>query len=126
MINLVCIEGRLTKDPETFKKTKEYIKFRIAYKGKYKVEYFNCLCFHDSQIGYIQRYFEKNCFVLIKGKLSSFDEQDSSGNWITHTTIHVDKKDGALLLKPPKELSGKKEIEHEFGLSNSPACEKKL
>lgn len=104
MINIVCLTGRITKDPEVILKPKgegEYIRFEIVQTIHGKAEYFKCVCFHRSTIGYIKRYYKKGCLVFIKGMLTTYEYSDPTGNRIARYSIVVDK-DQAQLIKPPK------------------------
>lgn len=105
MINIVCMTGRVTKDPEVAPKQKgegEYIRFELVQNIHGKAEYFKCVCFHKTTIGYIKRYCKKGCLVFVKGMLTTYEYNDPTGNRLIRYSIVVDK-DQAQLMKSPKE-----------------------
>ena len=81
-MNLVCIDGRLTKDNEIKMTTnnKKIISFSIAnQRDKEHSDFINCVAF-ENNAEFLNKYFKKGDGVNITGELRQNVYQDKSGN----------------------------------------------
>lgn len=97
MLNNVCLQGRLAKDPEirTTATGKSYARITIAnnssYKddnGNYKTNFINCVAWGKTA-EFIDRYFKKGQEILISGEIAtgSYDRQDGTKQYTTEVFV---------------------------------------
>ena len=99
-MNIVIINGRITKDPEvhyTNNTNIAYIQFSIAVRkdfknkdGQYDTIFVDCAAF-SSTAQYIGNYVNKGDMLLVKGRLGIQAYQDKDGKTRTYTNIEVEQ-----------------------------------
>lgn len=96
MLNNTVMQGRFTRDIEK-KQTSNGIavcNFTIAWSEKYKDKetncFLNCVAYRNTA-EFIEKYFKKGDQVIVEGKLTSRNYDDSQGNKRYVTELIVDK-----------------------------------
>ena len=97
MLNVVALEGRLTRDPELRQTTtgKNVANFNIAcdrgFKnadGKSQADFIDCIAWNKTA-EFICRYFGKGDLIVVDGRLQTRKYQDKSGNNRTAVEVSV-------------------------------------
>ena len=97
MLNVVALEGRLTRDPELRQTTtgKNVANFNIAcdrgFKtadGKNQADFIDCIAWNKTA-EFICRYFGKGDLIVVDGRLQTRRYQDKSGNNRTAVEVSV-------------------------------------
>ena len=96
-MNNVQILGRLTKEPELTKGTKNkksYVKFTLAVPRikKDETDFVNCIAFEKTG-EVISQYLHKGNRVIVEGSLNVSSIKDNDENLRTFTTVIVNKID---------------------------------
>ena len=103
-MNLVCIDGRLTRDTEVkmFEDNdKRVIKFSIAnQRDKEHSDFINCVAW-DNNAEFIHKYFKKGDGINLTGELRQNTYQDKDGN--NKSEIYVLVRQAGFPLQKPKE-----------------------
>ena len=101
-MNVVVLDGRLTKDPEIkMKDTKEILVFTIAsQRDKEHSDFIECVAF-DNNAKFINNYFKKGSGINIIGTLRHSLYQNKDGK--TESTTRVVVNTITFPIKPPKE-----------------------
>jgi single-strand DNA-binding protein len=87
MLNRVCLQGRLTHEPEvrlTSSQT-QYCNFRIACQrdfkkqdGTYDTDFIDCVAWRNTA-GFIAKFFNKGDMIIVDGKLQVDNFKDKDG-----------------------------------------------
>lgn len=97
MLNVVALEGRLTREPELRQTTtgKNVANFNIAcdrgFKtadGKNQADFIDCIAWNKTA-EFICRYFGKGDLIVVDGRLQTRKYQDKSGNNRTAVEVSV-------------------------------------
>lgn len=93
-MNLVCMLGNLTKDPEMNQTASgiEYCRFSVAVDGTKKDQtfFFNCVAWRENAT-FISTYFKKGSKIAFTGKLTSGTYDSKDGSKRSFVEIMVDK-----------------------------------
>lgn len=99
MLNRVCIQGRLTKEPEVKNTSNQtaYANFTLAcdrpYKndqGKFEADFINCTAWRQTAL-FIGQYFNKGDQIVVSGRLQTRSYEDNSGSKVKVTEVVVDE-----------------------------------
>lgn len=91
-MNLVCIDGRLTKDTEVKmfdNSDKRVVSFSIACRrDEEHSDFINCIAW-DSNADFINKYFKKGDGINITGELrqSNYKDKDGNNKYETHVLV---------------------------------------
>ena len=114
-MNNVQLLGRLTKEPEATKGTKNkksYVKFTLAVPRikKDETDFINCIAFEKTG-EVVEKYLHKGNRVIVEGSLNVSSIKDKDENLKTFTTVIVNKIDFCDSIKkeeseenPPEDL----------------------
>lgn len=116
MLNKVCIQGRLTKDPEVRNTSNQiaYCSFTIACErpfkdnsGQRQSDFINCVAWRNTAT-FIGQYFRKGDMMVVSGSIQTRSYDDNQGQKRYVTEIVVDeanfctgKSDGQQTSQPP-------------------------
>lgn len=85
MLNTICLQGRLARDPElkTSQSGVTLCNYTIACdrfeKGENVADFFNCVAFNKSA-EFVEKYFKKGDLILVQGQLQTSKYVDKNGN----------------------------------------------
>ena len=107
-MNNVQLLGRLTKDPELTKGTKNkksYVKFTMAVPRikKDETDFINCVAFEKTG-EVISQYLKKGNKILIEGTLNVNTIKDKDDNFRSFTTVIVNKVEFVDSIKKENDL----------------------
>ena len=115
MLNVVALQGRLTRDPELRQTTsgKNVCAFTIAVDrgfktedGKTQADFIDCVAW-ERRAEFICRYFSKGDMIAVDGRLQTRKYQDKNGNNCTAVEVSVNnahfagKKESAPAVPAP-------------------------
>ena len=103
-MNVVVIDGRLTKTPEIkMKDNKQILAFTLAcQRDKEKSDFIECVAF-DNNAKFISDYFNKGSGINIIGSLRQSTYQSNDGKTISSIKVIVNSV--SFPIKPPKETN---------------------
>ena len=87
-MNIIIIQGRLTRDPEmgTTQNGVEKCRYSVAVdepkdkNGQKKVNFFNCVAYGKSA-AFVQKFFHKGDGIIVRGKMDSYKGNDEKTYW---------------------------------------------
>lgn len=92
MLNLVTLQGRLTKDPE-LRQTQSgtaVTSFSLAFNDREETNFFDCVAW-KSTAEFVCHYLRKASMVVVEGRLQTRDWKDQNGNKRRNTEIVVNR-----------------------------------
>lgn len=92
MLNLVTLQGRLTKDPE-LRQTQSGMavtSFSLAFNDREETNFFDCVAW-KSTAEFVCQYLRKASMVVVEGRLQTRDWKDQNGNKRRNTEIVVNR-----------------------------------
>ena len=92
MLNVVTLQGRLTKDPE-LRQTKNgtaVTSFSLAVNDLDETNFFDCVAW-KSTAEFVCQYLQKGSMVVVEGRLQTRDWKDQNGNKRKNTEIVVNR-----------------------------------
>lgn len=92
MLNLVTLQGRLTKDPE-LRQTQSgtaVTSFSLAFNDREETNFFDCVAW-KSTAEFVCQYLRKASMVVVEGRLQTRDWKDQNGNKRRNTEIVVNR-----------------------------------
>jgi len=99
MLNTVCLQGRLVKDPEVKNTTSQtaYANFTIACERPFKdnngnrvSDFINCVAWRNTA-SFIGSYFSKGDMIVLHGRIQTRTYDDKDGKKVHVTEIVVDE-----------------------------------
>lgn len=103
-MNLVCIDGRLTRDPElkmTESSNKKVIRFSVANRrDEEHSDFINCVAW-ENNAEFICKYFRKGDGINLTGELRQNTYQDKDGN--NRSELFVSIRQAGFPLQKPKD-----------------------
>lgn len=98
MLNNVCLQGRLTKDPELRNTSNQvaYASFTLASERDFKdnsgnkaTDFINCVAWRGTAT-FIGQYFHKGDMIVVNGKIQTRNYVDNNGNKVFVTEVLVE------------------------------------
>lgn len=93
-MNIVCMTGRLTKDPEKRMAGETPVtSFTVAVDRPYtkgKTDFFSCVAWR-SQADFVEKYFHKGDFIALSGYMTIREWEDKNHNKRTTPEVVVDQ-----------------------------------
>ena len=92
MLNVVTLQGRLTKDPE-LRQTQNgtaVTSFSLAVNDRDETNFFDCVAW-KSTAEFVCQYLQKGSMVVVEGRLQTRDWKDQNGNKRKNTEIVVNR-----------------------------------
>ena len=92
MLNVVTLQGRLTKDPE-LRQTQNgtaVTSFSLAVNDREETNFFDCVAW-KSTAEFVCQYLQKGSMVVVEGRLQTRDWKDQNGNKRKNTEIVVNR-----------------------------------
>lgn len=92
MLNVVTLQGRLTKDPE-LRQTQNgtaVTSFSLAFNDREEASFFDCVAW-KSTAEFVCQYLRKASMVVVEGRLQTRDWKDQNGNKRRNTEIVVNR-----------------------------------
>lgn len=99
MLNRICLQGRLTKDPEVRNTQNQsaVASFTVACdrpfkndNGSYDADFINCVAWRQTAT-FIGRYFHKGDMIVLSGRLQTRTYDDRNGNKVFVTEVIVEE-----------------------------------